>query len=31
MDQLISAYKQALRGYGDESVSEVMDMNTRMN
>jgi hypothetical protein len=31
MDQLISAYKQALRGYGDESVVETMDMNSRMN
>jgi hypothetical protein len=31
MDQLMSAYKQALRGYGDESVSEVMDMNSRLN
>jgi hypothetical protein len=31
MDQLISAYKQALNGYGDESVAETMDMNSRMN
>jgi hypothetical protein len=31
MDQLMSAYKQALRGYGDESVSEVMEMNTRVS
>ena len=31
MDQLMDAYKQALRGYGDESVSEVMEMNTRVS
>ena len=31
MDQLISAYKQALRGYGDESVGEIMNMNSRLN
>jgi hypothetical protein len=31
MDQLISAYKQALKGYGDESVAETMNMNSRMN
>jgi hypothetical protein len=31
MDQLISAYKQALKGYGDESVSEVMRMQSEVN
>jgi len=31
MDQLISAYKQALRGYGDESPSEVMRMQSEVN
>ena len=31
MDQLISNYKQALRGYGDESVSEVMRMQAEVN
>lgn len=31
MDQLISAYKQALRGYGDESPSEIMRMHSEVN
>lgn len=31
MDQLMSAYKQALRGYGDESVDEVMRMQDEVN
>ena len=31
MDQLMSAYKQALRGYGDESVDEVMRMQAEVN
>jgi hypothetical protein len=32
MDQLISTYKQALNGgYGDESIAETMNMNSRMN
>jgi hypothetical protein len=31
MDQLISAYKQAFKGYGDESIVETMNMNSRMN
>jgi len=31
MDQLISAYNQALRGYGDESPSEVMQMQSEVN
>ena len=29
--QLMDVYQKALRGYGDESMSEVMDMNTRLN
>jgi hypothetical protein len=31
MDQLINAYKQALKGYGDESPSEVMRMQSEVN
>ena len=31
MDQLISNYKQALKGYGDESVSEVIRMQDEIN
>jgi hypothetical protein len=31
MVELMSAFKQALTGYGDESVAETMDMNSRVN
>ena len=31
MDQLMDNYKQALRGYGDESVGEVMRMQAEVN
>ena len=30
-DQLMENYKLALRGYGDESVSEIMSMHSRVN
>jgi len=29
--QLMDAYQRALKGYGDESVSEVMNMNSRVS
>jgi hypothetical protein len=29
--QLMDSYQKALKGYGDESVSEVMDMNSRVS
>lgn len=31
MDQLMGAYKQALKGYGDENPSEVMRMYSEVN
>jgi hypothetical protein len=31
MEQLMKQYKVALQGYGDESIVEVMDMNSRTN
>ena len=29
--QIMGSYRMALKGYGDESIVEVMDMNSRMN
>ena len=31
MEQLMKQYQTALQGYGDESIDEVMNMNSRIN